>query len=168
MSEFDFIIVATTHMHFHSPEPDNSNPEYRAKLWVERLEAVLNMDLPFEKIGIAHLACFLINRSGKEEYRDTLRKIPAEDMERLFKKAAALGVGIELNKDDFVYFDYAGEEILRIFKVAKACGCKFYLGSDAHHPEEFGNAKRRFEKMIELLELTEEDKFIPQASRQKD
>lgn len=34
------------------------------------------------------------------------------------------------------------------------------MGSDAHHPKELDDAKRYFERTIDLLGLTEEDKFI--------
>lgn len=57
------------------------------------------------------------------------------------------------------FADAESEFILRIFRVAKECGCKFYFGSDAHHPNELDEAKAIFEKAIDLLELTEEDKF---------
>ena len=39
-------------------------------------------------------------------------------------------------------------------------GCKFYLGSDAHHVTELERAKARFEKTIDLLDLKETDKFV--------
>ena len=157
---FDFIIISTTHLHMHSPEPDNSDPEYRAKLWVQRLDALFNMNLPFKKIGVAHLTCFLINRASVEHYRKALALIPACELDRLFKKAADLGVGIEINKDDATYLDRCGEEILRIYRAAKKWGCKFYFGSDSHHPEEFEGYVEACERMIDLLGLTEEDRFV--------
>ena len=46
-----------------------------------------------------------------------------------------------------------------IYKAAKDAGCKFYLGSDSHHPSEFKNAKKYFEAMAEALALTEDDKI---------
>jgi hypothetical protein len=38
-------------------------------------------------------------------------------------------------------------------------GCKFYLGTDAHHPDAFVKSKAIFEGAIERLKLTEDDKF---------
>ena len=38
-------------------------------------------------------------------------------------------------------------------------GCKFYLGGDAHSPEEFAPRKEEFRLLIDALDLTEEDKF---------
>lgn len=54
----------------------------------------------------------------------------------------------------------ATEALLRIYKTAKIAGCKFYLGSDAHHPKELDAAKGIFERVITLLDLSEDDKFI--------
>ena len=51
------------------------------------------------------------------------------------------------------------ESVLRMFKIAKKMGCKFYLGTDAHHPDAFVKSKAIFERAIERLELTEDDKF---------
>ncbi len=162
-AEFQFIIIPTTHFHmkgFTLKEEELQSANTRAKAWVNRLDAVLNMDLPFHKVGIAHLTCGLIAPT-KEEYLDTLRLIPESDMIRLFKKAAKLGVGIEINAFDML-FKYGGQDIvLRPYKIAKECGCKFYLGSDSHHPDFFDDALRAFNKAIDLLGLTEDDKFLP-------
>ena len=85
----------------------------------------------------------------------------ADDLERLFSKAAKLGCGIELNLFDinFAEIDEDALSVLRIYKIAKKCGCKFYFGSDAHNPCDFDHAKVFFERAIDLLELTEDDKF---------
>ena len=58
--EFDFVVVATTHLH-HGEEFSISNEEGataqgRANAWIRRLDSLLSQDLPFHKIGIAHLA----------------------------------------------------------------------------------------------------------------
>ena len=157
--QFDFIIVPTTHLHMHSPDPNNFSPEYRAKIWIERFDTVLNMNLPFKKVGIAHLACFLINKSSRENYLKTLELIPNEELKRLFSKAAGKGMGIELNQADMDFNDGEADVVLRMFKIAKECGCKFYLGSDAHHPDWFDKTKTVFERAIALLDLKETDKF---------
>lgn len=159
---FDFIIIPTTHFHmkgFTLSDEETSSPECRVKAWVKRFDAVLNMDLPFHKVGIAHLTCRLIAPT-KEEYLEVLKLLPSEEMERLFTKAAKLGVGIELNASDMGFVEADAETVLRIYKIAKKCGCKFYLGSDAHRPNAFENTQQIFVRAVDLLDLTEEDKFI--------
>ena len=134
----------------------------RAALWVERLDAVLAMDLPFRNIGIAHPVCSLIARP-REMYLETLRLLSEGEMVRLFSKAASLGVGIELNASDFAFSEEETETVLRPLRIAKDCGCKFYFGSDAHTPEELKSAPRGFVRAVDLLELTEDDKFLPET-----
>ena len=160
---FDMVVIPTTHMHmngFTVSADGSESAEERAVLWVKRLDALLEMDLPFRKIGLAHLACFLINRKSLEEYLATITAIPDGEMERLFTKVAALGAGVELNHGDMKYA-LNHECVMRLFRIAKASGCKFYLGSDAHSPEDYDGFVERAERVIDALGLTEDDKFIP-------
>lgn len=159
---FDFVIIPTTHMHMKGLtfDVEQDNPADKAVLWVKRLEAVLNMDLPFEKIGLAHLTCGLIMKSSRSEYLQVLEMISDEDMERLFTKAAKLGVGIEINCSDMQFADEEADIVLRPYRIAKKCGCKFYMGSDAHDPGYFDIAKQVFERAIDYLGLEESDKFV--------
>jgi len=162
ISEFDFIIIATTHFHmtgFTLFDGELESPATRAKAWVERLDTVFDMDLPFDKIGIAHLACKLIAPT-REEYLETLSLIPESELERVFKRAAKLGVGIELNASDMSFGDSEADIVLRPFRIAKRCGCKFYLGSDAHHPNRLVESLPKFARAVDMLGLSEEDKFI--------
>ena len=130
-----------------------------AELWVKRLDAIMNMSLPFGKIGIAHLVCSLLNTKSRKDYLETLDMIPSSEIKRIFTKAAELGLGIELNQTDMTFSDKEADTVLRPFRIAKSCGCKFYLGSDAHHPAEFTNTKKIFERAVSLLDLSEDDKF---------
>ena len=158
--EFDFVVIPTTHFHmsgFTIPE-DYITPEQRAEFWHKKLNALLNMDLPFHKIGIAHLACPLMN-SPREKYIETMAALSESDMENAFGRAAEKGVGIELNYGDMKFSDSEADTVLRPFKIAKHMGCKFYCGSDAHHPAELDDAKNIFERAIDMLGLTENDKF---------
>lgn len=160
--DFDFIIIPTTHLHmkgFTLTEEDAQSNEKLAQLWIERLDALLNKPLPFGKIGIAHLTCSLINKKSRKDLLETLDMIPSGEMERLFAKAAKLGCGIELNQCDMSFCDEETDTILRPFRIAKGCGCKFYLGSDSHHPSEFTRTKEIFERAAKLLDLSESDKF---------
>jgi Ohr subfamily peroxiredoxin len=47
--------------------PDTN--QRRARLWVSRMDALLAQDLPFYKIGIAHLACGLFNNKSRSGYK---------------------------------------------------------------------------------------------------
>ena len=157
LDKLDFCIIPTTHLHMDGFTLDGSeDAAQRAKLWIDRFDGVLDMDLPFEKIGIAHLTCSLIYRN---RYIEVLNLIPDSEYHRLFAKAAKVGVGIELN---FPSLSLKEEEVrpnLKPYLIAKEEGCRFYFGSDAHTPADLKNAKANFENIIDLLGLTEDDKF---------
>ncbi|MBQ8896571.1 MAG: PHP domain-containing protein [Clostridia bacterium] len=159
--DFDFIVIPVTHLHmkgFTISEEDAASAEGRARVWLERFDFVLGMDLPFEKIGFAHLATSLIAPT-RDEYLKVLSLLPEEKLCELFEKCAKLGAGIELNASDMSFAPNEAETVLRIFKIAKKCGCKFYMGSDAHHPQEFEKVNQVFARAIDMLALTEDDKF---------
>ena len=159
--DFDFILISTTHFnHSHLGFPKDAPARVRAKLWVERLEAVLSMNLPWHKIGLAHLACPYMALNDRALYLETLDAIPSDVMARLFAKAARLGCGIELNRNDMSYVANESYSVLRMFRIARNCGCRFYCASDAHQPEDLAAAPAILQRAIDVLGLQENDKFI--------
>ncbi len=163
LNDFDFILIPTTHMHmldYTVTQEQVSSNKKRAELWVKRFDFLLNEQLPFHKIGIPHLACTLINTSSRQDYLETLEMIPSDEMYRLFEKTAKLGAGIELNYADFLFSDEEAETILRMFHIAKQCGCKFFYGSDEHRFNSREDEQEVMDRAIDLLELKETDKFL--------
>ena len=159
--KYAFVIVPTTHMHntWTVPEEAFNDNAKRMQVWIDRFDAVLNMDLPFHKVGIAHLTCGLL-ALNKADYVEVLNMIPDSELVRLFTKAQEKGCGIELNSSDMMLKGVEDPEtVYRIYRIAKKCGCKFYLGSDSHHPAYFAEAIESFKSAVEALELTEDDKF---------
>lgn len=157
--KFDFIIIPTTHLHMKNFTIEaDATLEMRAEAYVKRFEGVLNMDLPFHKVGIAHLTCPLIAKHPPEAFVTVLDMVSDETFERLFTKSAELGVGIELNFH-INYSEEIMERILRVYRIAKKCGCKFYMGSDAHKECYLDGGYNRFCRIVDLLELEESDKF---------
>ncbi len=147
---FDLIIVSTTHLHMHgfTCRGDETAKEL-AELWCKRFERVLESDLPFQKVGIAHLT----------SVPDVLPLIDDETFIRLFGKAADRGIGIELNYFWLGLSEQRMETHLRPLRIAKEEGCRFYLGSDAHIQEHFTERKANFTKIAEKLGLDDSDKF---------
>lgn len=161
MEELDFIIVPTTHLHMNGFTFDKSqnNVADKTMLYVKRFEAFLNADLPFHKVGLAHITCSLIHREN-DGFLQVLDNISDTTFEKLFGGCAEKGCGVELNIGLNLLNDREKmKTILRPYEIAKAMGCKFYLGSDAHTPAGLASAMERFEKMIDFLELIEDDKF---------
>ena len=156
---FDFIVIPPNHFHMeHVRDKAVYNTEKKvADYLVERLEAIGRMDLPFYKVGIAHINCSLIMSEGDQfgvydlvdegRYRAAMRTL------------ADKGAGIELNAASFVGTPKEKmPSALRLFRMAKEEGCRFYLASDAHHPAALGNILR-IGDVIDALGLTEDDKF---------
>ncbi len=159
--KFDFIIVPTTHFHMSTnlaPE-EKDTVEKRVNAYITRLDALLAMELPFYKIGLAHPACPLIHKDSREGYLDTLAALPEDALQDLFAKAARLGMGIELNSADMNYAPEEEDVVLRLFRIAKKEGCRFYLGSDIHSPTDYEKQIPRWERALDSLGLTEADKF---------
>ena len=161
--DFDFAVISTTHFHmrgFTISEEDAASLARRAVKYVERLDAVLDMDLPFNKIGLAHLTSHLIANGTWEEHMRVLDMIPDSEFLRLFSRATKLGAGIELNFKVYKYEPRDLERVLRPYRIARAAGAKFYLGSDAHHSVDMdGEIVENFEKIIDLLDLKECNKL---------
>ena len=169
VEQMDFIIVPTTHLHmkgFTLDEAigggdDEENVKRRAELYVKRFDALLNADLPFEKVGVAHLTCGLICRepAGSKSHLKVLGLVDDATFREFFDRSAQCGLGIELNFNPFAFEGEDLEAMLRPYRIAQSCGCKFYFGSDAHHPKDLDGAMKRFTRIAELLDLQEEQKF---------
>lgn len=153
--QFDFIIVPTTHMHMYHPKTNDF--ESHVRFWIERYEKLLDSNLPFHKVGIAHMTCDAIGNPSFG-YLHVLDAIEDRQFEGLFRETARKGMGVELNACAFVYSGKDIDRVFRPYRIAKECGCKFYLGSDAHHPADF-SAYNHFQFIIDTLDLQESDKF---------
>ena len=162
--ELDFIVVPLNHLHMTGFScRGDEDAAGRARWIVKRFDALLESDLPFHKVGLAHFTDGLIYPGGKNT--DVLNRIPDSEYLRLFGRAAEVGMGIELNmpaaKADLrVMTREEDRDELRVYFLAREAGCRFYFGSDAHTVPGLGWAKRNAERIIELLELKEEEKFV--------
>lgn len=164
IEKLDFIIVPITHLHmagFTRPEEDNS-VESRVEHYIKRFNALLAADLPAHKVGIAHLTCHLMSPEKNINSLMQCLKLISDDTYRdLFTRAAKKGYGIELNFSAS-HPEEIMEQILRPYRIAMECGCKFYFGSDMHtHGEANIGRKEKFERIIDMLGLTEDMKFNP-------
>lgn len=159
LKTLDFIAIPTTHMHLagNTVRKKIETPDEAADIWLRRLKTLLEKDLPWHKIGIAHLTCGHIFKARTPE---VIKLLPDEELYNIFSKCSDTGVGIELNMKTLFMNDEEKNILLRPYCIAKDCGCKFYLGSDAHKREAMDNAKENFENIITLLNLTEKDKFL--------
>ncbi len=155
---FDFIIVATTHLHLdgNTVRTKITTPMEAAFHWIDKIEKLLEKELPFGKLGIAHLTTGHILKNRTDE---VLSLIPDSTLYSVFDECSRNGAGIELNIKTINMTDKQKEIFLRPYFIAKECGCKFYLGSDSHKTSALTCAKENFENIITQLDLKESDKF---------
>lgn len=158
LDEMDFVTVATTHLHLagNTVREKITTPEKASQIWLDKIRALLQMDLPFHKMGIAHLTCGHIM---KNQTPQVIGLLPEGDLYEIFSDCADKGVGIELNMKTLAMDDEVKQILMRPYYIAKDCGCKFYLGSDAHKTDALATAKAEFENIITLLALEENDKL---------
>ena len=158
--DFDFIVIPPNHFHMKNfVRPDTYDTEEKiASLFVERLEEISSIDLPWRKVGIAHMVCGLIFKEG-DPYR-VYELVDEARFRAVMSKFARLGAGIEINLSSFRLDWQAHEDaILRLYRLAKEEGCKFYLASDAHHPRDLELVPGLAPGVVAALGLTEDDQF---------
>lgn len=156
--KFDFIIVPNSHTHMMMPKDCYQPYKKHAEFMVKAYEDIINSPVSRYITGMAHpfeaVCCPYPNSILIDMITDDCYK-------RLFDKTAEKGIAVEINISSMHQQNITHAEIeklsqIRIFRLAKECGCKFIFGSDAHDNEEhnsFGNA----DFVAELLDLKEDD-----------
>ena len=143
--------------HIHSTVSGCCYDPERTALYIKRFEKLLESNLPFGRVGIAHPTTHLIANQSPSPYLEVLNGVSDSDFYELFRGAKEKNLGIELNFKKCS--DEAFEKVMRPFFIAKDCGCKFYVGSDSHALKAFEPAYATIERAIDTLGLTEDDKF---------
>lgn len=163
MKDMAFVIIPTTHMHMRRMTvPEEVTLEQRAVLFTHRLNALLDSPiLPEGRTGIAHLVCSLIAPGNWEDHLRVMEMIPDSVLYDQFCRAKKRNFGVELNIEMKKYTPEGLQTVLRPFFIAKDCGCKFYLGSDAHTHGELSRAMENFDLMVRALDLGEDQKYHP-------
>ena len=163
LAQMDILLISLSHFHmtdFTISAADAATAEGRAAVLLTKLERLLTYDLPWHKIGLAHLTGPKLGGGDPANHVAVLNHLKGERLTALLKKAAELGVGIELNTATFHFGSEAEEQaVVDFYAHAKACGCKFYFGSDAHCPDHFLPHRERGQRMADALGLTEADIF---------
>lgn len=156
--DFGFIAIPPNHFHMKGfVRPASCNTEEKAAdLLVERLEELSLLDLPWHKVGIAHLTTGLVFTEGDPKL--VFRLVDERRFRAVMRAFARLGAGIELNMGTFAPGWQDGpDDTLRLYRLAKDEGCRFYLASDAHHPAQLDMVPERAGAVVEALGLTEGD-----------
>ena len=152
-SELDFVLVPISHFHMEGfvRPPDVRTAKEVADLWMERYRGFLDLDLPWTRIGLAHV----LNCCIGEIETEFLSYLMREPLAELFTETAEKGIAMEINGSSL--FDGAAAEMhLELYGVMKECGCRFTMGSDAHGLERMSTINKAFE-FAEILGLDDDD-----------
>ena len=156
---FDFVAIPVNHMHMAGLVRADGvdTPEKMAVSIENRLENLLEQNLPLRKIGLAHLTIGLMFREGR--IADVMHAMSEARLLRIMKGYAAAGTGIELNATAFSEMTDRPDDILKIYRIAKEAGCRFYCSSDAHSVEALDGVPKNLPAVIQALGLTEADAY---------
>lgn len=154
--KFDFILMPNSHTHMMMPLPLYHPYEKHIEYMTQIYEDTLNSDVAGYITAMAHpfeAVCCLY------DYNILVNMIPDDDLKRLFDKTANKGIAVEINVSSMG--EKTAEQIencaqMRLFRLARECGCKFIFGSDSHR--DTGHATYSNATLVaELLDLKEDD-----------
>ena len=157
--QFDFIIASTTHTHNTMPKAFYHPPRRHAEFILQAWEDMLAAPVSRYFTAMAHPFHAVCCPYGHEA---VMAQITDDELRRLFDRTAARGIAVEINIKCLVGHleqfaaDLERQPHLRLFRIAKECGCLFTFGTDCHRPD----AQRmiRFApRVAQLLGLTEKD-----------
>lgn len=152
--QFDFILVPNSHTHLIMPRNCYQPYQKHVDFMVQAYEDILNSSVYRYITAIAHpfeaVCC-------PYDYTILIDMISDDCFKRLFSQTAERGIAIEINVDSM--HTKTEEEIascsqMRMFQIAKECGCKFLFGSDAHNSKAH-DSYAHADLVAGLLELDE-------------
>lgn len=153
--KFDFVLVPHSHTHMIMPKVYYEPYQRHVDFMIQAYEDIINSRISRYITAMAHpfeaVAC--------PYDKDILIRMISDDcFKRLFDKTAEKGIAVEINmgglrKKTISELEKCPE--IRMFQIARDCGCRFIFGSDAHSDQ----AHEGYEKaqiIADLLALTEE------------
>ncbi len=152
--QFDYILVPNSHTHLVMPTSCYQPYQQHVDFMIRAYEDILNSSVsryitaiahPFEAVGCPY------------DYTILIDMIPDDCFKRLFSQTAEKGIAFEINVD--CMHDKTDAQIvscsqMRMFQIAKECGCRFLFGSDAHN----NKAHRSYAHADLIADLLELDK----------
>ena len=139
--------------YYMTGETDNSGlPQYLADFMVFSFRGLMNNetlktysdDVP---VSVAHP----FQPVGFGAYRMEAQSLISDNTYgELFTMASKRGIGLEINGST------NNEESFRLYGIAKECGCKFTLGTDAHSRKALANLENT-QPILDRLAMTEDD-----------
>ena len=134
--QMEFILVPNSHTHMMMPKDLYKPYEKHRDFMIQAYEDIINSKAskyitaiahPFEAVCCPYDKTILIDMISDDTFK------------RLFDATAEKGIAVEINVHSM--HTKTKEQIencaqMRMFRLAKECGCKFIFGSDAHDNEQ--------------------------------
>jgi len=163
--QFDVILAPNSHTHIVMPKAFYNSPRRHAEFMLQAYEDMLDCSVSRYITAMAHP--FHAVNCRPYDFSVPIAQIEDREFTRIFDKTARKGIAVEINLGCVCDLEAESADHIersphmRIFRLAKACGCQFIFGSDSHAPESlFRN--RWADSVAQILELREED-ILPLA-----
>lgn len=152
----EYLLVPNSHTHITMPreyyQPYQKHVDYMIEAYNDIISSRVSRYItavahPFQAVACPYDNEILINMISDDTFK------------RLFDKTARKGIAFEINVCSMRSKTHDRIENcaqIRMFRLAKECGCQFIFGSDAHNTsahDTYSNAQF----VAELLELSEKD-----------
>lgn len=154
--KFEFILVPNSHTHMIMPKDYIGNYDKHVEFMIMAYEDILNSPLSRYVTAMAHPFDVCCHTYGS----DVLIPMISDDtFKRLFDQTAEKNIAFEINisyTKNMTPAQIADDCHIRMFRLAKECGCKFIFGSDAHDSSQhdfYPNA----EIISDILDIKEDD-----------
>ena len=155
---FDFVLVPHSHTHMNLVAPRELIPDEKshAKLLMESFMLLVTHPLAKRMMSVAHP---FVPGTKYDIYNLVQSYIPDSYLYEAFSAAKESGIAIEMNGSCLIYMpseQIPSCEYVRIYSIAKECGCKFTYGSDSHN---VGGDRKLHEvaKFLDLCKITDDD-----------
>lgn len=158
MDLFDYILVPHSHTHMKVVMPPEYAEDHRlhARFLMDSFMRLVTHPLVSRITSIVHP---FVPGTRFALYNTVQALIPDSYFYEAFSAAKEAGVAIELNGSCLIYLpekEIPDCEYVRIYSIAKACGCRFTYGSDSHdHREE--RKLHLVEAFLDQCGITEND-----------
>ncbi|GEM_PF-1939326 len=157
---FDYVLIAASHILNIPHEYDTRELQDADKLRERTLERFLfacSLDYPVP-VGICH-PLYPICSPVEQQVVDG---ISDSQLAECFSLAAKKNISIEIHaclyrKGTALNEEGLSPSYLRVLSAAKACGCKFHFGADAHAPEAFTGVHNKLRLAARRAGITPED-----------
>lgn len=154
--KFDFIIVPNSHTHMMMPKDYYEPHEKHKEFMLTAYEEIINCNISRYITSMAHPFSAVCCPYGWE----TLMQMTTDDeYKRMFDMTAKKSIAVEINMaytKDLTKSQIEEGQHMRMYRLAKECGCKFTFGSDAHSAGGMNNYHTA-DLIADLLGLTEDD-----------